>query len=92
MIRRPTVVYILVLLALAGAYYYLKNRPQPAEGLTVTPEATEQGEYLFAADEGVPTSIRIESKAGETVELARGSDNAWALNQPMEAKAEQGSS
>jgi hypothetical protein len=92
MIRRATVVYIIVLLALVGAYYYLKNRPQKAEEFTATPEPTEQVEYLFAADEGVPTSIRIESKAGETVELARGSDSAWALNQPTEAKADQGSS
>jgi hypothetical protein len=92
MIRRPTVVYIIVLLALAGAYYYLKNRPQAAAEMTTTPAATEQVQYLFTADEGVPTSIHLESKAGEIVELARGSDNAWALTLPIEAKAEQGSS
>src|SRR5215208_1621151 len=92
MIRRPTVVYIIVLLAMAGAYYYLKSRPQSVAEQTATPEATEQVQYLFTADEGVPTSIRLESKAGETVELARGSDNAWALTLPIEATAEQGSS
>src|SRR5215208_3194410 len=92
MIRRSTVVYIIILLVLVGAYYYLKSRPQAEPEFTGTPEATEQITYLFTADEGVPTSIFLQSKAGETVELARGTDNAWALNQPVEAKAEQGSS
>lgn len=91
MIRRSTVVYLLLLLLLVGAYYYLNNREQPAEigltlepGLEVTPEA-----YLFTAEEGTPTSIRIESKAGDTVEVRRGDDNAWALTQPDAATADQ---
>ena len=91
MIRRPTVVYIVLLLVLAGAYYYLNNREQPAEiELTVEPSSEVAQEYLFTAEEGTPTSIRIESKSGETVEVARGQDNAWTLIQPVEAKADQG--
>jgi hypothetical protein len=91
MIRRSTVVYIVLLLVLAGAYYYLNNREQPA-GIEVTPEPSSEvaEEFLFTAEEGTPTSIRIESKAGEVVELGRGENNAWALTQPVEAKAEQG--
>ena len=92
MIRRPTVVYIVILLLLAGAYFYLKNREQPTEDVLVTPEASEQISYLFTAEEGIPTSITIQSRAGDTVALARGTDNAWELTQPFEAKAEQGSS
>ena len=91
MIRRSTVVYIVILLALAGAYYYLNNREQPAEiEVTLEPGSEAAQEYLFAAEEGAPTSIRIESMSGETVEVARGEDNAWALTEPIEAKAEQG--
>ena len=91
MIRRPTVVYIILLLVLAGAYYYLNNREQPAEiELTVEPSSEVAQEYLFTAEEGSPTSIRIESKSGETVEVARGEDNAWTLIQPVDAKADQG--
>ena len=92
MIRRSTVVYILILLALAGAYFYLKVRKAPEADVLVTPEATEQVNYLFTADEGVPTSVHIESLAGETVEVARDAENAWALTLPFEAKAEQGAS
>ena len=90
MIRRSTVVYLILLLVLAGAYYYLNNRERPAEiELTVEPGTEAAQAYLFTAAEGTPASIRIESKSGETVEVRRGEDNAWALTQPMEAKADQ---
>jgi hypothetical protein len=93
MIRRSTVVYILILLALAGAYYYLNNRAEPAGDLTVTPEATEaEIRYLFTAEDGVPASIRIEAKTGEIVEVARDAENAWRVILPIEGAAEQGAS
>lgn len=91
MIRGSTVVYIILLLVLVGAYYYLNNRQQPAE-IEVTAEAGTDAtqEYLFKAEEGTPSSIRIESKSGEAVEVRRGEDDAWALTRPLEAKADQG--
>lgn len=92
MIRPATVVYIVLLLVLVGAYYYLNNRAQPADiELTVEPGSEAAPTYLFTAEEGIPTSIRIEEKSGETVEVARGEDSAWALTQPEEAKADQAS-
>jgi hypothetical protein len=91
MIRRSTVVYIVLLLVLAGTYYYLNNREQPAEiELTVEPGSEVAPTYLFTAEEGTPIGIRIESKVGQIVEVARGEDNAWVLTQPIEAKADQG--
>ena len=89
MIRRSTVVYITILLALAAAYYYLNNREQPPD-IDVTPGSTEEISYLFKAEEGIPTLIQIESRSGETVEVARNAGNAWALVQPVESDAEQG--
>jgi hypothetical protein len=86
--RRSTVVYLLLLLVLAGVYYYLNNREKPAD-ITVTLEPESQVSYLFTADDGLPTSILIEAKTGETVEVARGADEAWALILPVEAKADQ---
>jgi hypothetical protein len=86
--RRSTVVYLLLLLVMAGVYYYLNNREQPAD-IAVTLEPESQVLYLFTADDGLPTSIRIEAKTGETVEVARGADEAWALILPVEAKADQ---
>ena len=89
--RRSTVIYLLLFLAMAGAYYYLNNRPEPADiAVTVGPEAVV--EYLFSSDDGIPTRIRVESQAGDVVEIARNAENAWALILPFEASAEQGAS
>jgi len=86
--RRSTVVYLLLFLVMAGAYYFFNNRTEPADiSLTLEPEA--QVSYLFSADDGTPTSIRIESKSGDIVEVARGADNAWALTKPRKASADQ---
>jgi hypothetical protein len=79
-----------------GAYYYLDQRAQSADAdiadiaITFAPEA--EIAYLFASENGTPTSIRVESQSGETVELARNAENAWALILPTEASAEQGAS
>jgi hypothetical protein len=86
--RRSTVIYLVLLLVLAGVYYYLNNREQPAD-IEVTLEPESQVSYLFTAEDGLPTSIRIEAKNGETVEVARGADEAWALIIPIKAKADQ---
>jgi hypothetical protein len=91
MIRRSTVVYITILLAVLTVYLYMNYRNQSA-GSTPTPGPTNEVNYLFSAEEGIPTSILIQAKSGETIELARNSENAWALKQPAAAAAEQGSS
>ena len=88
--RRSTWIFLLLLVGLAGLYYFLNHREQPAD-IAVTFEPAEVVSYLFSADEGVPTRIRIESKSGEIVELERDVDNVWALKLPFEASADQGS-
>jgi hypothetical protein len=91
MIRRSTVVYITVLLVVAGIYFVLRTRQQQPADATATSEATAEVSYLFTADEGAPTGIVLKAKSGEAVEVARNAENAWALKQPVEAPAEQGS-
>ena len=59
--RRATVVYLVLLLGLAGVYYYLNHREQPAD-IAVTPGPEAQVSYLFTAEDGVPTSIHVEAK------------------------------
>jgi hypothetical protein len=68
------------------------NYRNQSAGSTPTPGPTNEVNYLFSADDGIPTSILIQTKSGETMELARNSENAWALKQPAVAAAEQGSS
>ena len=88
--RQSTVIYLVLFLIVIGAYYYLNNREQPADiALTLTLEPTTEVSYLFTAEDGLPTSIRIESKTGEVVEVARNAENAWALILPNEATADQ---
>jgi len=89
--RRSTWIYLLLLLALAGTYYFLNNREAPAD-IAITFEPEVEVSYLFSAADGVPTSIRVESKIGEVVEVARDADNAWVLKLPLEASADQGAS
>ena len=88
--RRSTWIYLLLLVGLAGLYYFLNHREQPAD-IAVTIEPGEVVSYLFSADEGIPSRIRIESKSGEIVELERDVDNVWALKLPFKASADQGS-
>lgn len=89
--RWATVVYIVILAALVGTYFYFKNRKQPEADILATPQATESTTYLFTAADGVPTDIRIIAKTGETVEVARDANNAWSLLMPAQAKADQAS-
>lgn len=90
MIRTSTVVYVILLLGLVGAYFYLRNRPAPVDvELTAEPEAEVAPVYLFAAEEGTPTSLRLEASSGESVQLERDTENAWVLTEPVEARADQ---
>lgn len=90
--RRSTIIYLILFAIVLGAAYYFNNRAETAEA-EATPEATRPPiEYLFTSADGTPTSMRIESKAGEVVEVARNAENAWAVILPDEAAADQGSS
>lgn len=88
--RRSTIIYLVVFAIVLGAAYYFNNRAKTAEAIA-TPEATTVPvEYLFTSAEGLPTRIRIESKAGEVVEVVRDEENAWNMILPEETAADQG--
>lgn len=88
--RRSTIIYLVLFAIVFGAAYYFTNRQKTAD--LDTPTATaEPIEYLFTSADGLPTSIHIESKDSEVVEVARNEENAWVLILPEEAAADQGS-
>lgn len=91
--RRSTIVILLVFVLTAGVYYYLNNRPEPAQiEVTFEPaEPTEPVEYLFNAADGLATGIRIESQDGSVVEMIRNAEAVWEVKLPIEATADQGS-
>jgi hypothetical protein len=91
MIRRSTVVYITILIAVLAVFLYFNFRNAPASAAP-TPTPDTEVSYLYQAAEGTPTGIQVRAKSGKTVELARNAEGAWALKQPLKAAAAQGSS
>lgn len=88
--RRSTIIYLVLFAIVFGAAYYFNSRPEPAD-IEITAEPAAPIEYLFTSTDGLPARIRIEAKAGETVEVARNEENVWVLVLPEEGAADQGS-
>jgi hypothetical protein len=92
MIKKQTWILLALFAALAGFALFLKYKPA-SEGAAAdaTPSATtEPVEFLFPAEEGVVTSILIQSREGGVIEVKR-SEDAWVVTQPVETKADQAS-
>jgi hypothetical protein len=86
MVRTSTWIALVVLLALVGFSFYLRDR-QAKELAAATP--TEGMAHLFDVDQGEPTLVRVEGPAGEVVEFSRDSTGQWVLNEPEDARADQ---
>ena len=86
MIRRSTVILLVILIALLGLTYYLKHRPaKPPE-----PTPVAEGGPLFLEAEGQPTSIRIENATGKVVAVQKNSSGQWAITLPKPGETDQG--
>jgi len=87
--KRSTTTVLVIFLALVGLVLYLRQREPVTEEPEVTPAAPV--EFLITESDGIPTSIDIQSDAGEQVTLARNTDGVWVLENPIETEASQGS-
>lgn len=88
--KRSTWIILVIFLALAGLMYYLNQRkPATSEEAEATPVPSV--EYLITENDGLPTSIDIQSDNGNEVHIERNEDGDWVLKQPIEAEANQGS-
>jgi hypothetical protein len=87
--KRSTGIVLIIFLALVGLMLYLNQKSPATETADVTPTATV--ENLFAATDGLPTSIDIKSESGDEVSIERNDAGVWVLKQPIEAEADQGS-
>lgn len=93
MIKRSTWIVLTVCLVLVGVLIYLKisanTFPAPSP---ITPVVTLRAtmDYLFPAQEGVVTSILIETREGKSLRLER-VGGEWKITQPFEAAAIQSS-
>jgi hypothetical protein len=78
---------MLLLVALVGVTLWINKRKESATA-EATPTLGES--FLFGADQGTATGIRIEAASGEAVEVARDASGQWILTAPVEAAAAQG--
>jgi Domain of unknown function (DUF4340) len=86
MIRRSTWVVLVILLALVGFSFYLKDaKSRQAAAATPTPGPS----LLFSPSDGQPTDIRIEGGVGTAVEIARDQNGKWVLRAPAQVDADQ---
>ncbi|NOZ00097.1 MAG: DUF4340 domain-containing protein [Chloroflexi bacterium] len=90
MMRRPTWILLAILAALIGLAWYLNQSKPGAEPDVAAPTATVSAHYFFAPENGILTSIRIESATGEVVAVERGADGTWMVTEPRESEADQG--
>lgn len=86
--RAGTWIAVLLLIALIGLTFYLKSEKEKSVIADVTPISVP--EYIFTAEDGLVSSIEIKPADGETVKVARNAENAWAVEMPIAAEANQG--
>jgi hypothetical protein len=92
MVKKQTWILLALFAVLAGFALFLKYNPKSGTTETdATPSTTVAPvEFLFPAEDGVVTSMRIEGRDGQVIGLERG-DEAWVVTQPIEAEATQAS-
>lgn len=88
MIRRSTLVVLIILAALIAFAFYLRNQ-KGQQGAAATPTTSSTSRPLFAASEGSVTEIRVLDSAGISVDLARDQSGKWVLKAPKAADADQ---
>jgi hypothetical protein len=86
--RAGTWVAVLLLIALIGLTFYLKSAKEKSAIADATPISAPVA--LFSAEDGAVTSIEIKPAEGEAVKVARNAENAWAVEMPIAAEANQG--
>ena len=88
MIRRSTLVVLIILAALIAFTFYLRNQ-KAQQAAAATPTSSGTSKSLFAAAEGNVTEIKVQDSAGISVDLARDQSGKWVLKAPKAADADQ---
>ena len=86
--RASTWIAVVLLIALVGLTFYLKNEKERSVIEDVTP--VSEPAALFNPQDGSVSSIEIKPADGEAVKVARNAENAWVVEMPVEAEADQG--
>ena len=88
--RASTWIAVVLLIALVGLTFYLKNEKEKSVIEDVTP--VSEPATLFNPQDGSISSIEIKPADGDAqrVKVARNAENAWVVEMPIEAEADQG--
>ena len=89
MVRRSTLVVLIILAALIGFSFYLRNQ-QSSRAARPTP--TEGSAALFTTADGSPTDIKLVAGAGNSVEFGRDQTGTWVVKAPLAVAADQAAS
>lgn len=91
MVKKQTWILLVLFAVLAGFALFLKYKPSSeTEAVATLPPTTEPVEFLFPAEEGVITSMLIQSREGDVIGVERG-ESGWMVTQPFETEATQAS-
>lgn len=84
-----TWITLLLLAVLIGFTFYTNREKETTTDATPT---SEEISYVFAATEGIVSSIEINPANGDMqpVKVARNTENVWAMELPLETEADQG--
>ncbi|MBN2389063.1 MAG: DUF4340 domain-containing protein [Anaerolineales bacterium] len=88
MIKRSTIIVLIVLAILISAYFIVKNRPVELEELEPSPTALGVN-FLVSAQDGRLISIRIEDTRSNIVLLRRATTGLWTLVLPSTSAVDQ---
>jgi len=86
--RAGTWIAVLLLIALIGLTFYLRSEKGKSIIADATPISTPVA--LFNPEDGAVSSIEIKPAESEAVKVARNAENAWAVELPIAAEADQG--
>jgi hypothetical protein len=86
MVKRPTLILLIILALAIGAYFLIKNRPLKSTESTPTVLGNT---FLVTKSDGVLQSLRINDDQGHTVQLQRDPSKVWVLAAPTPGEADQ---
>jgi hypothetical protein len=87
MIKRPTLILLVILILVVVAYIVLKNRT----GLTASQSTptTAGNTYLISQTDGTLQVLRISDSQNHTFQMQRDTSGTWVITQPSTGSADQ---
>jgi hypothetical protein len=86
MVKRPTLILLIILALAIGAYFLIKNRPLKSTESTPTALGST---FLVTEADGTLQSLRIDDDQGDVVQLQRDPSKVWVLAAPTPGEADQ---